>query len=295
MENSANQSASMDRIIDEFRNFYGIHEMPFSLVPNTQFYVGLPSHNECFSMLLFAIASGDGFIKVTGEVGTGKTLLCRRLLNTLDDGQFYSAYIPNPRLNPVELKRAVAKELQVPELGWVSDDNLLDAINKRLIELALANKKVVLVIDEAQALPEESLEELRLLTNLETETSKLMQIVLFGQPELDEILAQHHFRQLRQRITFSHSLSRLNKTGIGQYIQHRMNVAGYNGEPVFDRSSISLLHKATLGTPRLINIVCGKALLIAFGKGQQRVKKAMVKSALNDTEGVVYRSHWLMG
>lgn len=295
MENNLNQSASMDRIIDEFRNFYGIQEMPFSLVPNTQFYVGLPSHNECFSMLLFAIASGDGFIKVTGEVGTGKTLLCRRLLNTLDEGQFYSAYIPNPRLNPVELKRAVAKELQVPELGWVSDDNLLDAINKRLIELALANKKVVLVIDEAQALPEESLEELRLLTNLETETNKLMQIVLFGQPELDEILAQHHFRQLRQRITFSHSLSRLNKTGIGQYIQHRMNVAGYNGEPVFDRSSISLLHKATLGTPRLINIVCGKALLIAFGKGQQRVKKAMVKSALNDTEGVVYRSHWLMG
>ena len=137
--------------------------------------------------------------------------------------------------------------------------------------------------------------ELRLLTNLETETYKLMQIVLFGQPELDEILAQHHFRQLRQRITFSHNLNRLNKSGIGQYIHHRMAVAGYNGAPVFDSSSIRLLHKATQGTPRLINIVCAKALLIAFSKGQQNVKKAMIKSALTDTEGVSYKPNWLMG
>ncbi len=286
---------TMNHVIDEFRAFFGVQDMPFSLVPNTRYYVALPSHNECFSMLLFAIAAGDGFSKVTGEVGTGKTLLCRRLLNSLNENTHYSAYIPNPRLTPVELKRAVAKELQVKDLGWVSDQNLLEEINKRLVELALQGKKVVLVIDEAQALPEDSLEELRLLTNLETETQKLMQIVLFGQPELDEILSLHHFRQLRQRITFSHSLDRLNKTGIDQYIHHRMTVAGYNGEPVFDQSTINLLHKATLGTPRLINIVCAKALLIAFSKGQQKVKKAMVRTALNDTEGVDYHRGWLFG
>jgi len=285
----------MRQVIAEFRSFFGITDMPFSLVPNTQYFVSLPDHRECFSMLLFAIASGDGFIKVTGEVGTGKTLLCRRLLNSLDEQEFYTAYLPNPRLTPIELKRALAKELQVTKHETIKDQNLLDEINKGLIFLAQQNKKVILVIDEAQALPEESLEELRLLTNLETETHKLMQIILFGQPELDETLAKHHFRQLRQRITFSHTLDRLNKLGIRQYVHHRMVVAGYNGEPVFDNASINLLHKATKGTPRLINIVCAKALLIAFSKGQQKVKKAMVKTALCDTEGVNYTRNWLMG
>ncbi len=286
---------AMSQVLDEFRSFFGMQELPFSLVPNTQYYVALPSHNECFSMLLFAIASGDGFIKVTGEVGTGKTLLCRRLLNSLDEQEYYSAYIPNPKLNALELKRALAHELQVSNCDQIKSQNLLNEINKRLIELAKVGKKVVLVIDEAQAFPKDTLEELRLLSNLETETDKLMQIVLFGQPELDEILMQHEFRQLRQRITFSHSLNRLNKSGIGQYIHHRMMVAGYLGEPVFDWSSIRLLHKATQGTPRLINIVCAKALLIAFSKGQQRVKKAMIKTAINDTEGVNYKLNWLMG
>ncbi len=286
---------AMRQVIEEFRSFFGITDMPFSLVPNTQYFVALPDHRECFSMLLFAIASGDGFIKVTGEVGTGKTLLCRRLLNSLDEQEYYTAYLPNPRLSPIELKRALAKELQVTKHESIKDQNLLDEINRGLIFLAQQNKKVILVIDEAQALPEESLEELRLLTNLETETHKLMQIVLFGQPELDQILSQHHFRQLRQRITFSHALDRLNKPGIRQYVHHRMMVAGYNGEPVFDSACINLLYKATQGTPRLINIVCAKALLIAFSKGQQKVKKAMVRAALNDTEGVNYRSGWLLG
>jgi MSHA biogenesis protein MshM len=285
---------AMSQVLDEFRSFFGMQELPFSLVPNTQYYVGLPSHNECFSMLLFAIASGDGFIKVTGEVGTGKTLLCRRLLNCLDEQEYYSAYIPNPKLNPLELKRVLAHELKVPNSDQIKSQNLLNEINNRLLALAKTGKKVVLVIDEAQAFPSDSLEELRLLSNLETETDKLMQIVLFGQPELDELLTQHEFRQLRQRITFSHCLNRLNKNGIGQYIHHRMMVAGYMGEPVFDGSSIRLLHKATQGTPRLINIVCAKALLIAFSKGQQRVRRAMIKTALIDTEGVNYKFNWLM-
>lgn len=288
-------NSSMGRILSDFRTFFGMRELPFSLVPNTQFFVELPSHHACFNMLQFAVAAGDGFIKVTGEVGTGKTLLCRRLLNSLENKEYYSAYIPNPRLTAIELKRAVAKELAIKKIDEVKDRDLLDVINQRLLELASANKSVVLVIDEAQALPEDSIEELRLLTNLETEQKKLMQIVLFAQPELDEILSQHHFRQLRQRITFSHTLDRLNKVHIHQYINHRMSLAGYNGEPVFDNACVRLLHKATKGSPRLINIVCGKALLIAFSQGQQKVEKRMVKTALDDTEGVSHKSAWLFG
>jgi MSHA biogenesis protein MshM len=292
-ENSITEDKRMGAIIDDFRAFYGVSEMPFSLVPNTHFYLALPSHHECFNMLMFSIASGEGFMKVTGEVGTGKTLLCRRLLNSLESQEYYTAYLPNPRLTSIELKLAIAKELEIPDLDSTSDRDLLDVISLRLMDLGLNNKKVILIIDEAQALPEETLEELRLLTNLETESKKLMQIVLFGQPELDEIIDKYHFRQLRQRITFSHKLQALNKKSVDYYVQHRMIVAGYNGEPVFERSAIKLLFKATKGTPRLINIICGKAMLIAFSRGQKKVKKSMVNTAIKDTEGVCFKTKWL--
>jgi MSHA biogenesis protein MshM len=292
-ENNITEDKRMGAIIDDFRAFYGVSEMPFSLVPNTHFYLALPSHHECFNMLMFSIASGEGFMKVTGEVGTGKTLLCRRLLNTLETKEYYTAYLPNPRLTSIELKLAIAKELEIPDLDSTSDRDLLDVISLRLMDLGLNNKKVILIIDEAQALPEETLEELRLLTNLETESKKLMQIVLFGQPELDQIIDKYHFRQLRQRITFSHKLQALNKKSVDYYVQHRMIVAGYNGEPVFERSAIKLLFKATKGTPRLINIICGKAMLIAFSRGQKKVKKSMVNTAIKDTEGVCFKTKWL--
>ena len=291
--NTFTDNQKMGGIIDDFQAFYGVTEMPFSLVPNTQFYLALPSHHECFNMLMFSIASGEGFIKVTGEVGTGKTLLCRRLLNSLDNEEYYTAYLPNPRLSAVELKRAIAKELSVDKLADIDDRDLLDSISQRLLNIANSGKKVILIIDEAQALPEDTIEELRHLTNLETESHKLLQIVLFGQPELDDILNQHHFRQLRQRITFSHKLDALNKKTVGYYVQHRMIIAGYNGEPVFERSAINLLFKATDGTPRLINIICGKAMLIAFSQGKRKVKKAMIAAAIKDTEGVNFSSSWL--
>lgn len=291
MENSVN----MNQVITDFRQFYGVDDLPFSLVPNTDFYVNLKPHNECYNMLMFAISSGEGFIKVTGEVGTGKTLLCRRLLNGLANEQFHTAYIPTPQLSPMELKRALAKELGCTDIDKTADDMLVDKLIHRLMDLAQKGKQVLLVVDEAQALPETSLEEIRLLTNLETEKKKLLQIILFGQPELNTILGQHKFRQLRQRIAYSCELPRLDRHSISQYVNHRMNAAGYNGEPVFDRSALSLLHKATEGTPRLVNIICGKALLIAFSMGQKKVKKDMIKSALKDTESIQYRSGWLFG
>jgi len=291
--NPPTDNQNMNGIIDDFRSFFGVNDMPFSIVPNTSFYLALPSHHGCFNMLMFSIASGEGFVKVTGEVGTGKTLLCRRLLNSLNEDEYYSAYLPNPRLSAVELKRAICKELKIDGVNEIEDRDLLSSISEKLLVLAANKKKVVLIIDEAQALPEDTIEELRLLSNLETESHKLIQIVLFGQPELDEVLEQHQFRQLRQRITFSHCLDRLDKKSVAYYVQHRMIVAGYSGEPIFDRGAISLLHKSTKGTPRLINIICGKAMLIAFSKGQRKVNKAMIKTAINDTEGVSFSTNWL--
>lgn len=282
----------MSQVLDDFRDFFDLQDMPFSLLPNTEYYVALPSHQQCYSMLMFALACGEGIIKVSGEVGTGKTLLCRRLVNSLDEDTYYSAYIPNPNLNSMELKRALAKELQVPDLGWVSDDELMEEINKRLIKFAQNQKKVVLVIDEAQALPEDSIEALRLLTNLETENQKLLQIVLFAQPELDDMLSKHHLRQLRQRITFSHELSRLNLDHVRQYVLHRLSIAGYEGPQVFNEGAIRLLHYYSKGVPRLISIICGKALLIAFSKGERLVTKSMIKRAVMDTEGIEVRSKW---
>ncbi|MCW8887354.1 MAG: AAA family ATPase, partial [Motiliproteus sp.] len=220
-----------------------------------------------------------------GEVGTGKTLLCRKVLNSLG-GDFVSAYIPNPGLTPDGLRLNFAKELEVDIDGLKGSYDLLERINLRLLELAADNKKVVLIVDEAQTMPEETIEALRLLTNLETESSKLFQVVLFGQPELDELLSRKSLRQLKQRITFSYNLKHLDQQGTEQYIQHRIALAGYNGMPIFDKKATQMLHQASSGTPRLINILSHKTLMSAFGKGDRQVQVAHVRSAVEDTEGV---------
>ncbi len=269
-----------------YQAFYGLREMPFSLTPNTEFMVRLPGHQECLNLLLVALEQGEGFIKISGEVGTGKTLLCRALLNSLDAQRFQLAYVPNPCLPPEGLRRAVARELRLPEADSLGEIALLEAINQKLIELAQAGRSCVLLIDEAQALPDDTLEALRLLTNLETERSKLLQVVLFGQPELDHVLGQERFRQLRQRITFSYRLKQLEGEQIERYLNHRLSVAGYNGPALFERAALRLLAQGTRGVPRLINIVAHKALMVGFGKGQRRISRSFVQRALDDTEGV---------
>jgi MSHA biogenesis protein MshM len=165
---------------------FGIRELPFTLTPNTSYFFGLPSHKEAIQVLLTALKSGEGFIKVTGEVGAGKTLICRKLLNEIPD-HFVAAYIPNPYLTPSELRRSVASELQVELSSQADQQEFTQRIQQRLIDINQRNRGVVLIIDEAQALPIESIEALRLMTNLETESRKLLQVVLFGQPELDDI------------------------------------------------------------------------------------------------------------
>lgn len=261
---------------------FGLREYPFSLTPDTEFFYAHPHHQEALNVLWVALQSGEGFIKVTGEVGTGKTLLCRKLLGMLgDDTQ--TAWLPNPQLEAHVLRRAVAEELGLKTQGL--DDHLLyKRMNERLIELHAQGRKVVLLVDEAQSLGEQGLEALRLLTNLETEKRKLMQIVLFGQPELDELLARPGIRQLRQRITFSYDLTALDEASVADYLMHRLRKAGYNGPALFDGRAVHLIFKASRGIPRLVNILAHKSLMSAYGRGSRRIQGQHVEKAIRDTQ-----------
>lgn len=276
---------------------FGLKELPFTLTPNTSYFFGLPSHKEALQVLTTALKTGEGFIKVTGEVGTGKTLICRKLLNELPD-HFRLAYIPNPYLTPYELQKAVANELEIELAPGSGQQEFTQKIHEKLIEINQQNQSVVLIIDEAQALPNESIEALRLFTNLETESKKLLHVVLFGQPELDQKLNLPELRQLKQRITFSYCLSTMNLDQLIQYVQHRMTVAGHRGTPAFSKKCCKRLFEATGGTPRLVNIICHKALLLAYGEGKQTISLQQIKLATADTEGaqtLTKATGWLVG
>jgi len=264
---------------------FGLTELPFTLTPNTSFFLALEPHNEALAVLMTALKTGEGFIKVIGEVGTGKTLLCRKLLNEIPE-HFVTAYIPNPYLNPDELRRAVAIELGVKQAQRMSVQLLTQRIQNRLLELHAQGHSVVLILDEAQALPEDSLEALRLFTNLETETRKLLQVVLFAQPELDQRLAQTEFRQLRQRITFSYKLRAMKAEEVQQYIQHRLQVAGYKGAALFSASLCKKITKASQGIPRVVNILCHKMLMLTYGQGNYQMTKKQLAAAIKDTESI---------
>ncbi len=268
-----------------YETHFGLHEQPFGLTPNTAYFLNAAGHREAFNMLQVALGNGEGFIKVVGEVGTGKTMLCRQLLNTLGE-DYHTAYIPNPFLNPTALYRAVAEELGVPCRTRDGVNEYQQGINRRLMELVGEGRRVVLVIDEAQAMPRKTLEALRLISNLETETTRLIHIVLFGQPELDRLLDHDSLRQLRQRISFSCRLPPLDRDGVGQYVAHRATTAGYNGGALFDAAALDCVYRASGGVPRLVNVLCHKALMCAYGKGSPRVEKSHVLSAVKDTEGV---------
>ncbi len=267
-----------------YQQYYGMQELPFSLAPDTQFFFCHRGHQEALNVLLVALECGEGFIKITGEVGTGKTLLCRELLNRLSK-KFHTAYIPNPYLSPIGLRKALAEELDLNPVG-LSDHELLKAINTRLQDLFQQGTPVVVCLDEAQALPDQTMEALRLLSNLETEKSKLLQIVMFGQPELDEKLSRSRNRQLRQRIVHSYHLQPLDVRRVMHYLDHRLRVAGYNGEPLFRRDAVACLYQISGGVPRLINILSNKALLLAFGKGMSQIDAKLIQEAARDTEGV---------
>ncbi|EKE67455.1 ExeA family protein [Gallaecimonas xiamenensis] len=265
-----------------YQQHFGLSDKPFGLTPSTAFYCALPSHSEAAAVLSLALAEGEGFIKITGEVGTGKTLLCRRLLATLGP-EFAVAYLPNPDLTPAELRWALALELGLKQAGNIDQQQLGQLLQRQLIGLAANGRWPVVIIDEAQALPDDTLEALRLLTNLETEQRKLLQVVLLGQPELDQRLGQHRFRQLAQRISFHYRLRPMNRQELGQYVSHRLHCAGAS-RPLFTGPALGALHRASRGIPRLVNILCHKALLLAYGKGLARAGWWQMRHAIRDTE-----------
>lgn len=265
-----------------YQQHFGLHAAPFGLTPDTDFFFAQASHQDALNTLLFALRSGEGFLKITGEIGLGKTTLCRMLLRSLGEG-FVTAYIPNPAASRAALLRMVAEELGCAADDSTDSDLLLRGIQRRLIEIAKAGQRTVLVVDEAQALSDEVLEAVRLLTNLETERDKLLQVVLFGQPELDQRLLQPQLRQLRQRIGFSHRIAPLERSQFGAYLRHRVEVAG--GKPeLFSQAAVDLLFRASRGVPRTANILGHKSLLAAFGPGANQVGHAHALAAVQDTD-----------
>jgi len=270
-----------------YLEFFGLSEAPFSLTPDTAFYYSNPSHQRALNTLLVALQMGEGFIKVTGEVGTGKTLLCRKLLRELSgDERFVSAYIPNPALTPPALRFSLADELGISYHRNMGQHRVMQMINDRLVEERAAGRQVVLIVDEAQALPGDCLEAIRLLTNLETEKNKLLQVVLFGQPELDTQLSRPSVRQLRQRITFSYALAPMDVKAVAGYLVHRLAVAGYQGPRMFNAAITRDIHRICHGVPRLINVVAHKCLLAAYGEGRMEIGRRHLRRAVEDTESL---------
>jgi MSHA biogenesis protein MshM len=272
---------------------FGLREMPFGITPDTSYFFACRGSQAALNTLLVAVTNGEGFLKITGEVGTGKTLLCRKFLATLDE-RWMSGYIPNPAFEPRTLMLALAEELEIAVESGIDQHRLLRSITKELLDLARQNKRVVLCIDESQAMPLETLEALRLLTNLETEKRKLLQVVLFGQPELDTKLEDPSIRQLRQRIMFEQRLAGLAEDEVDGYVAHRLAVAGYSGPQLLRGPALRELHRASRGVPRLVNILMHKAMLVAYGENSRVVDKRHMREAVADTPAATpsRRSWW---
>ena len=264
---------------------FGLREMPFSITPDTSFAFAGRQHQNALNTLVVAVRNLEGFIKITGEVGTGKTLLCRRFL-AMRDPHCATAYIPNPFLDPASLLLAIALEFGIPLPRDIGPHQVHKHLTLGLLGLARLGKNMVLCVDEAQAMPLETLETLRLLTNLETEKRKLIQVVLFGQPELDQKLADSRVRQLRQRITFQFHLGNLAADEVGGYVEHRLRVAGHAGGEVFSRQAVLALSRISGGLPRLVNILAHKSMMLAYGEGSFQIRPHHVKMAASDTPAV---------
>ncbi len=260
---------------------FALSEPPFSLTPDPAFVFRSPSYQAALNTVLLALEHGEGFAKVTGEVGTGKTMLGRELLAALQ-GRCATAYVPHPLLTPREMACALAAEFGVASAARLASSRLHLALQKRLIAAAEAGQRVVVLIDEAHALPTDTLEYVRLLSNLETAKRKLMQLVLLGQPELDERLRSPALRALASRIAFGERLLPMDRAATAQYVAHRLATAGWRAPLPFNAAALWLLHRASGGVPRRINRIAHKALLLAYGAGRMHVTLPMLWQAVRD-------------
>lgn len=264
---------------------FGLREMPFAITPDTSFFYPHEGAQAALNTLVVALRSGEGFLKVVGEVGCGKTVLCRQLLNVLGD-EYRMAYIPNPDMGPHDLLLALAQELSLPISPSAGRHQILTQITQGLLAQAQSGRRVIVCIDEAQAIPVRTVESLRLLSNLETEKRKLLQIVLLGQPELDVKLARTEIRQLLQRITFSEYLGPMEQSRVPDYLRHRLGLAAIDHNTdtqVFEAEAARAIASASRGVPRLVNVLAHKCLLLAYGENQHRVNGAHVRLAVQDT------------
>ena len=263
-----------------YNEHYGLVRAPFEMTPDPSFlYLG-EAHREGLATLVYAVNSGKGFVMLTGEVGTGKTTLLHALLGQLDAAT-NSAFIFNPKLDPLGFFRMLFEELGVGPACDSKAEYLL-ALNHYLIEKLAANERVLLIVDEAQNLSTEMLEEIRLLSNLETPTSKLIQIMLVGQPELQELIDQPELRQLRQRIALRYQLRPFDQVEIVEYVNERLSRAGYTGRGIFKRKALRELFEVTEGTPRLINNVCDGALLLGYARQETSLGPDAIREVAHD-------------
>ena len=263
-----------------YAEYYGFARAPFDMSPDPSFlYLG-EAHREGLATLVYAVNSGKGFVMLTGEVGTGKTTLLHALLQQLDSTT-NSAFIFNPRLDPMGFFRVLFEELDIGPPCETKAEYLL-ALNHYLIRKLAANERVLLIVDEAQNLSTEMLEEIRLLSNLETPTSKLIQIMLVGQPELKDLVDQPELRQLRQRIALRHHLRPFNEGEVVEYVKERLAKAGYTGRGIFKKKTLRELYRITGGTPRLINNICDGTLLLGYARQESVLGPGAVREVAND-------------
>ena len=266
-----------------YESFFGFEQSPFENTPNTEFFFPSERHNEALAQLVYTVKKKKGFAVLTGEIGAGKTTLCRRLLRELDE-DCLTAVVTNPRLTGIQLLYAIAKEFSLDVEG-ANRLEILDRLNEFLIASLAEDKSVVLIIDEAQNLPLRTLEEVRLISNLETETEKLIQILLVGQPELRDKLEHSSLVQLKQRVAMRYHLSALDKKETTQYIEHRMAKAGSRHSAKISSRAVSLIYRYSGGVPRLINLVSDRSLLTAFTDDTMKISSKTVLAAIRGVEG----------
>jgi general secretion pathway protein A len=267
-----------------YKEYFGLKKNPFSIAPDPQFLYMSERHREALAHLIYGMKADSGFVLLTGEVGTGKTTICRCLLGQIPE-HAEIAFILNPKLSVAELLATICDELGIVYPGQTSSIKVfIDLLNAYLLEIHSQEKQTVLIIDEAQNLSVEVLEQIRLLTNLETDRHKLLQVIMLGQPELNRILDRSELRQLSQRVTARYHLEPLSKSEIEGYLRHRLAVAGVE-RPLFTLQAVNRLYRLTGGVPRLINLLCDRALLGAYTKGLNVVSPALLMEAYNEVFG----------
>ena len=276
-----------------YTSFFGLGEKPFAITPDPRYLFMSERHAEALAHLLYGITEAGGFIQLTGEVGTGKTTIVRSLLERMP-GHADVAVILNPQLTPVEFVLTICEELGIfmRDEDATSIKDLVDLLNRRLLEAHAKGRRIVVIVDEAQNLTPATLEQVRLLTNLETASQKLLQIILIGQPELREVLDRVELRQLAQRITGRYHLAPLSRMETASYVNHRLKVAGANGE-IFSNAALREVHRLSGGIPRIINVICDRALLGAFTQEQHRIGPGMIREAASEVYGRSFSPPWM--